>query len=222
MGRSTPRKLGRGVLIALEGIDGTGKTTQGALLVARLEEEGWPVVATREPTSGEWGKRIRRLAREGRGDVSPEEEVEWFLRDRKEHVDQIIGPALKRGKIVVTDRYYFSTMAYQGALGIDPTRIREMNEALFPRPDLVLLLRVDPSVGMDRIEKSREGEPEVAYEKVEFLSRVADLYETFEDTTLRPVDAAEPPAEVQARVWSIVDPFLKALVRRGDPQSPAA
>ena len=222
MDRSTPRKLGRGVLVALEGIDGTGKTTQGSLLVARLEEEGWPVIATREPTDGEWGKRIRRLAKEGRGDVLPEEEVEWFLRDRKEHVDKIIDPALKRGKIVVTDRYYFSTMAYQGALGIDPARIREMNEAIFPRPDLVLLLRADPSVGMDRIEKRREGEPEVAYEKVGFLSRVADLYETFEDSAIRPVDAAQPPAEVQARIWSIVGPFLEDLARRGDPQSPAA
>ncbi len=222
MGRSRLKKLRRGVLIVLEGIDGTGKTTQGALLVARLEEEGWPVVATREPTNGEWGKRIRRLAREGRGDVSPEEEVEWFLRDRKEHVDQIIRPALKRGKIVVTDRYYFSTMADQGALGIDPERIREMNEALFPCPDLVLLLHADPSVGIDRIEKNREGETEVAYEKAGFLSRVAELYETFEDTALRRVGATEPPAEVQARIWSIVGPFLEELVSQGGPPSPAA
>ncbi|MGI0148922.1 MAG: dTMP kinase, partial [Thermoplasmata archaeon] len=163
------RRLRRGVLIAVEGIDGMGKSTQVDRLVARLGAAGRPAVATREPTDGPWGRRIRALAREGRRDVSPEDELDWFLRDRMEHVESVIRPALRAGRIVVTDRYYFSTMAYQGALGIDPQRIREMNEALFPRPHLVILLRGEARLGLARIAREREGGADAGYEQVRYL-----------------------------------------------------
>jgi len=205
-----PRKLERGILIALEGIDGTGKSTQTQRLVTRLAAAGWPVVQTREPTEGEWGKRIRRLARQGRDEVAPEDELDWFLRDRMEDVERTIRPALRAGKIVVTDRYYFSTMAYQGALGLDPVRIREMNEALFPRPDLVLLLLADPAVGLRRIERHRPEGAEAAYEASDYLTRVAALFEGFEDPAIRRVDASGSPDEVEARIWSVVAPLLDA------------
>jgi dTMP kinase len=215
MSRANSRRLKRGVLIAVEGIDGTGKSTQVARLVARLAAKGWPVVETREPTDGEWGRRIRRLAKEGRDGVRPEDELDWFLKDRMEDADRTIRPGLREGKIVVTDRYYFSNMAYQGALGIDPVRIQEMNEALFPRPDLVILLRAAPALGIERIVRDRPRGTDPAYEQEAFLRRVADLFEGFRDPAIRRIDAAGTPDEVQVRVWEAVDRFLADLPGEG-------
>lgn len=207
-------KLPRGALVALEGIDGTGKSTQVARLVARLRAEGWSVLETREPTEGEWGRKIRKLAREGRAEVPPEDELDWFLRDRREDVKNSIEPGLRERKIVVTDRYYFSNMAYQGALGIEPARIKEMNEALFPKPDLVLILELDPSQGMDRIAKGRPEGAEPAYERADYLQRVADNFSSFQDPSIRRIVASGTIEEVHERIWNVVAPFLEDPARQ--------
>ncbi|MBT3366067.1 MAG: dTMP kinase, partial [Nitrospina sp.] len=107
-------KPARGVLIVFEGIDGTGKSTQCNLLAKSLSEKKVPNIALAEPTRGTWGMKIRRLLSEGRGDISPEEELSWFVNDRKEDIEINIMPALKENKVVIMDRYYFSTAAYQG------------------------------------------------------------------------------------------------------------
>jgi len=210
------RRPRRGALIAVEGIDGMGKSTQVERLAARLNDQGWTAVATREPTQGPWGRKIRALAREGRRDVSPEDELDWFLRDRMEHVESVIRPGLRAGRIVVTDRYYFSTMAYQGARGIDPQRIREMNEALFPRPDLVILLRGEPRLGLARIARDREGGADAGYEQARYLERVAGLFAQFRDPAIRVIDARGTPDEVAARIWEAVEPLIENLARAGD------
>ena len=210
------RRPRRGALIAVEGIDGMGKSTQVERLAARLNDQGRAAVATREPTQGPWGRKIRALAREGRRDVSPEDELDWFLRDRMEHVESVIRPGLRAGRIVVTDRYYFSTMAYQGARGIDPQRIREMNEALFPRPDLVILLRGEPRLGLARIARDREGGADAGYEQARYLERVAGLFAQFRDPAIRVIDARGTPDEVAARIWEAVEPLIENLARAGD------
>jgi len=210
------RRPRRGALIAVEGIDGMGKSTQVERLAARLNDQGRTAVATREPTQGPWGRKIRALAREGRRDVSPEDELDWFLRDRMEHVESVIRPGLRAGRIVVTDRYYFSTMAYQGARGIDPQRIREMNEALFPRPDLVILLRGEPRLGLARIARDREGGADAGYEQARYLERVAGLFAQFRDPAIRVIDARGTPDEVAARIWEAVEPLLETLARAED------
>lgn len=202
---------GRGVLIAVEGIDGTGKSTQVERLAARLRDRGFDVVPTREPTAGPWGAKIRALAREGRARVPPEEELDWFMRDRMEHVEQVIRPALSAGKIVLTDRYYFSTMAYQGALGIEPGRIREMNESLFPRPDLVVLLRARPELGLERIARDRPGGADRTFEQGRYLEQVAALFEHSGDPAVRAVDASGTREEVEARIWEEILPILTRL-----------
>lgn len=117
----------KGLLIAFEGIDGTGKTTQIELLAEILRQRGLSVVATREPTDGQYGRKIRELYK-NRKSVTPEEELALFLDDRREHVAQVIAPALASGKVVLTDRYYYSTAAYQGAAGHDPQKsLPQMN-----------------------------------------------------------------------------------------------
>ena len=111
----------RGLLIVFEGLDGAGKTTQLGLLQECLRSRGRDAVCLREPTEGAVGaENCGGLMLQGRGDVTPDTELEWFLNDRREHVDQKIRPALDRKQIVLLDRYFFSTMAYQGALGHDP------------------------------------------------------------------------------------------------------
>ncbi len=170
---SKNRKIRRGLLIAIEGIDGAGKTTQAKKLVEHLNKEGFPSIYLYEPTYGQYGKRLRQQAQTGR--VSPEEEFELFLKDRREDVKQNILPALKEGKIVILDRYYYSSMAYQGARGLDPEMIREANENIAPRADMVLYLKLPIKKSAERIIKKRN----TALDKFEgetYQRRVARIY----------------------------------------------
>ena len=118
-----------GKLIVFEGVDGTGKSTQIGLLKQYLEKLGKKVVTSFEPTRGEWGMRVRAAAASGQR-LSVQEEVECLLRDRREHVERLILPALAEGQWALLDRYYPSMMAYQGATGEDVSEIRRRNEEL--------------------------------------------------------------------------------------------
>ena len=109
----------RGVLLALEGIDGCGKSTQAELLAAALRERGLEVVLTCEPTDSPLGQQIREYFQGPDRYLSPKEELNLFMADRREHVAEVIDPALAEGKIVICDRYYYSSVAYQGALGLE-------------------------------------------------------------------------------------------------------
>ena len=130
-----------GLLLAMEGIDGAGKTTQIRALESLLRQAEVPHVATKEPTNGPWGRRIRESARTAR--MAPNDELEAFLRDRREHVTDLLTPSLQAGKVVLVDRYYFSTVAYQGARGLDPKDLLARN-AFAPEPDLLIVLDLPP------------------------------------------------------------------------------
>ena len=111
----------RGSLIVFEGVDGSGKSTQLALLAEAMRSAGREVVETGEPYDCEWGRKIREMARSTQG-VPPEQELEWFLEQRRAHVRDLVGPALAAGRVVLSDRYFLSTVAYQGARGLDAER----------------------------------------------------------------------------------------------------
>ena len=175
--------MSNGILIAFEGIDGTGKSTQCRMLGEFLSGKGIANISFAEPTKGEWGLKIRRLLSQGRNGVSPEEELEWFLNDRKEDVELNINPALKAGKVVVMDRYYYSTAAYQGALGFDPQKIRNDNEKFAPLPDRVLIFHNSPEKSLQRIEFSREKKS--AFEKRDYLIDVQNIFKSFSGSTVR-------------------------------------
>ncbi len=113
----------RGILIAIEGIDGAGKTTQVKMLHRALKRAGISVIRSKEPTTGHWGSILRQSAFTGR--LSPREELETFIKDRTEHVETLIGPHLSSGSVVILDRYFYSTIAYQGARGADVPVVRE-------------------------------------------------------------------------------------------------
>ena len=123
-----------GKLIVFEGTDGTGKTTQRDMLAKYLMTHGYATLITKEPTEGPYGMQIRDLYR-NRNRYSPEEELELFLADRRDHVVSLLLPNLQEGKIILCDRYYFSTAAYQGALGLDPETILALND-FAPEPTL--------------------------------------------------------------------------------------
>ena len=187
-----------GLFIVFEGLDGAGKTTQVHLLAERLQHQGYAVVRLKEPTAGPWGQKLRRLLQHGRQGVTPATELEWFLADRREDVAQNIQPALAQGKIVILDRYYFSTMAYQGALGYDPDVIRQRNETFAPPPDLLFLLEIPPDRGLQRVQRQRTPD---SFERQEYLERVAALFARMDFPYLRRLQATLPPETLHAHIW---------------------
>ncbi|MFT3712574.1 MAG: dTMP kinase [Archangium sp.] len=158
----------QGLLIAFEGIDGSGKSTQARRFADWAAAKGREVVRTREPTDGPWGKKIREARFTAR--MSPEDELAAFVADRKEHVATLIKPAVARGAVVVVDRYYYSTAAYQGARGLDPQALLKLNREFAPRPDLVVLVDVEPKVALERI--SARGEGVDLFETLDALTKV--------------------------------------------------
>jgi len=162
----------KGYLIVIEGIDGTGKSTQATMLSETLRKHNHEVIQSFEPTNGPWGKKLRESATTGR--LSIEDELTYFINDRREHVNQVIAPTIAAGGIVILDRYYFSTMAYQGARGIDTNSIRTENENFAPKPDLLIVLDLDVDTALRRI-GVRDGQAN-EFEKRESLNFCRDLF----------------------------------------------
>ena len=123
-----------------------------------------------------------------------EEELGLFLKDRAEHVEQVITPALHKGRVVVLDRYYYSTAAYQGARGANPEEILDENEKFAPLPDLVLLLDLDPTLVTDRI--SGRGERPDLFEGLENLIEARRIFLSIHRPNLVRIDANLPTEEV--------------------------
>ena len=191
----------KGYLIVIEGIDGTGKSTQATMLAEALRKSGREVVQSFEPTNGPWGKKLRDSATTGR--LSIEDELEYFINDRREHVEQLIIPTIKSGGIVILDRYYFSTMAYQGARGIDPEVIRVKNETFAPQPVTLIILDLDVDIALQRI-GVRDGQAN-EFEKRESLDFCRKLFLSLKDETYAYViDANTEITEVNASVMAAV------------------
>ncbi len=197
--------LARGMLIVFEGIDGTGKSTQLELLAHVLRKKGYSVVTTREPTDGPYGKKIRNLY-VSRENYTREEELELFLSDRKEHVDTLLNPALKNGKIILSDRYYLSTVAYQGAAGLDPEKILEMN-SFAPEPDLALLFQATPTITTQRITQKR-GDSLNDFEQLESLQKVATIFDQLELSYIQRIDATGTIENIHGLVMGAVEKIL--------------
>jgi len=190
-----------GLFIVIEGIDGTGKSTQARLLGEWFRAQGREVVLSREPTDGPWGKKLRESASTGR--LSPEDELQYFLNDRRQHVDELIKPALAEGKVVILDRYYFSTMAYQGARGFDPLEIRKRNEEFAPVPDLLLILDLDVDTAHTRI--GVRGDTTNEFEKRENLMRCREIFLSLKNENfVRVIDTQGTLEEVAEKVCEAV------------------
>lgn len=192
----------KGKLIVIEGIDGTGKSTQSRLLAEYLRSQDHEVIESHEPTDGPWGRKLRESATTGR--LSAGDELEYFLRDRKQHVEELILPTVQRDGIVILDRYYFSSMAYQGYRGIDPTEIRARNEEFAPRPDHLIILDLPVETALERI-GTRDGCTN-EFEKKEALQFCRDLFLGLADEPYAHViDASLSIGDVQARIRKEVE-----------------
>lgn len=194
-----------GRLIVFEGIDGTGKSTQISLLGKYLGDRGHEVVVTREPTDGPFGRRIRELYAD-RGRVSRQEELDLFLADRRDHVETLLLPALSKGKIVLCDRYFLSTVAYQGANGFDPSEILRLND-FAPVPDLALIFEVSVATSLQRITAGR-GEELNDFEQEETLTRVSAIFAALDLPYIRRIHAENGIAEIHRDVVSAVRTVL--------------
>ncbi len=176
-----------GLFIVIEGIDGTGKSTQARRLGEWFTAQGREVILSREPTDGPWGRKLRESAASGR--LSPEDELQYFINDRRQHVEELIAPALAAGKVVILDRYYFSTMAYQGARGFDPQEIRRLNEEFAPVPDRLLILDLDVDSALLRI--GARGDCANEFEKRENLERCREIFLSLEGESFARVIGSE-------------------------------
>ncbi|WP_457741403.1 dTMP kinase [Thermococcus sp.] len=204
-----------GTFIVLEGIDGAGKSTQAKLLKIWFEEKGYEVVLTKEPTDTAFGKLIRRLVltggREGIIDgakISHEAEALLFAADRAEHVDKLIKPSLEAGKIVISDRYFYSSLAYQWARGLDLEWLIDLNRFAI-RPDLVVLLDLPVKESMKRL-KSRSIKSE--FDKIYELQRKVrenylKLVERFPEIKI--VNALEDVDSVHKQIVALVEALLE-------------
>ena len=166
----------RGLFITFEGADGCGKTTQIRLLDEYLRAKGKTTILTREPGAKGLGVKLREILLNYEGEVSPNCESFLFLADRAQHVDCIIKPALKEGKIVLCDRHTDSTAAYQGyGRGINLDEIKKLNEIAVSglKPDLTIVFDIDIETSLSRVGNEKDRMESAG---VEFFNRVRNGY----------------------------------------------
>lgn len=200
-------KLHKGLLVAIEGIDGAGKTTQVLRLKEHFQRQGFKVSTFKEPTDGEFGLKIRKIAKEGRHLYNPIDEMNLFLMDRKEDCQKNIKPALDACELVIMDRYYFSSVAYQGALGIDTNIILKENEKIAIIPDLVLILDCAVRVGLRRIQYQRNEEPN-HFEQEEYLEKVRKIFMTMQASYIQHIDSTPDEDTVFNHIKNVVQDII--------------
>jgi dTMP kinase len=209
-----------GIFITLEGIDGTGKSTQLRLLVDYLRKHGWQVRATREPGGTHLGERIRAiLLASSTARLAPLAELALMYAARAQHLEEVVRPALAQGKIVVSDRYNDASFAYQGfgrKLAVRTVQAFDRIVCGHTQPDLTIILDLNPQTALARARgresrrKSKRGRFES--QGIEFHKRVRAGYQAIarkEPRRVKVVRADRSVAQVQEEIRSLVDEFLQ-------------
>lgn len=223
---SAPCACGRGAFVTLEGIDGSGKSTQAALLGRLLELAGREVVSLREPGGTEISEKVRSILLDPRNAAMADEcELLLYEASRAQLVRQVVEPALARGAVVLCDRYYDSTFAYQhGGRGLDEGLVRRCNElgSCGLAPDLTLLLDIDPVLGFERA--TRGGTDRLEGEGLSFQQRTREAYLRLaaeEPARVRVVDARGGEREVLGRLVAELAGVMPELAGQGADALPA-
>ncbi len=191
---------GKGKFVSIEGQDGCGKTTHARLLARWLRSEGFEVVLTDEPTNGVFGKLVKKVLR-GQLKLPMTAEALLFAADRVQHVRDLILPSVNAGKIVVSERYVYSSMAYQSARGLPVRWIKRINRYA-PKPDLTILIDVPTEVSSARIGSRRLDEFERDLGLQERVRRAYLRIARCEG--LKVVNGARSRGEVQAEIRELV------------------
>lgn len=199
-----------GILVAIEGIDGSGKTTVAKKLVEKLKELGYRAEYTYEPFSSPFSEALRKYIEE-EGGAEAEIETLAMALDRLFHVKKVIEPLLKNGCIVITDRYIHSSLAYQGARGIDIEWIKTVNKYAI-EPHLVIYLRVPLEIALERIKKKESRWK--YFEDISRLKKVQEMYELFASQgALIAIDATQNIDKVVEQCLRII------LIKLGNSES---
>jgi dTMP kinase len=194
----------KGVFICIEGLDGSGKSTHAHRVVRNLNKLGFDAIYTTEPSKGELGQFIRGSVLEGKKRVPRVVEAVLFAADRVEHIEKEVKPALEEGKIVVSDRCVYSSLAYQGAAGLNLEWIEEINGSAIP-PDLAVYIDVPPEVVVKRIRRKKS-----VMERLETQRRVQKVYMKFVDSgKLMSIDGHKTKAEVEQALFKLILDFLE-------------
>lgn len=195
----------RGYFICVEGLDGSGKTTQARVLVRNLRRRGFNAVYTSEPSVGEVGKFIRGFVLDREDRVPVALEALLFAADRVDHVEHVVKPLLKEGKVVVCDRYVYSTLAYQGAAGLGLDWIEAINRFAL-KPHLALLIDVPSDVVVKRLKRKK-----TVMETKRNQEKVREVYlNMVQEKRLMLIDGDKPVREVAKNVLDVVLGLLKA------------
>jgi dTMP kinase len=198
------KKMGKkSVFICIEGLDGSGKTTQAQLLTERLSK-GYNAVYTSEPSHGKTGTFIRECCLYGENRLPTAAEALLFAADRVEHVENEIKPALAEGKLVICDRYIYSSLAYQGSAGLSLAWIKKIN-AYALQPDFAIFIDVPPERVLERLQRKKS-----VMETLEIQRKVRQVYLKFvQKGELILVDGDKPKDEVADSLGSKVLSLLK-------------
>ena len=192
----------KGVFICIEGLDGCGKTTQAKLLAKKLRKSH-NAIYTAEPSHGKIGTYIRKSYLYGEKRLSIVLEALLFAADRIEHLENEVIPALNEGCLVISDRYVFSSLAYQGAAGLSLDWIEKINEHAL-KPDLAVFIDVDLETVMDRLKSKKS-----VMENTETLRKVRDVYLNFvTNSELVKIDGNHGKSEVAKALADVVLKFL--------------
>jgi dTMP kinase len=203
-----------GLFITLEGGDGSGKSTQAALLQEWLSGRGHTIVRTREPGGTDVGLEIRELVLHHNGHIAPRAEALLYAADRAHHIETLVRPALERGEVVIQDRYLDSSVAYQGggrALEAGEIRALSLWATGGLLPHLTILLDLDETVARARLDSARTRYDRLEAEKAEFHGRVRAAYlhlARAEPERFLVLDASHPVEELAAEIRTRVEPML--------------
>ena len=205
----------RGLFITFEGTDGAGKTTQIQRLTADLRQIGYDVCLTREPGGTPISEQIRdMLLNPDHSEMAATTELLLYAASRAQHVSEIIKPALKAGKIVISSRFADAMVVYQGyGRGLDLERIHRLNRIATDdvTPDVTFVLDLPVEVGLQRAQKRRGGLDRLEREKIEFHRRLRKGYQTIaqqEPQRLKIINAQVSPKQVYAQIQAIIEPLL--------------
>lgn len=201
----------KGLFITFEGADGCGKTTQQKLLAKYLEEKGYEVVLTREPGAKGLGEKVREILLNYDGEVSDRCESFLFLADRAQHIDMIVNPAVKAGKIVLCDRHTDSSVAYQGyGRGLSVERIKMLNDLAVNgrKPDMTLVFDIDVETSMSRVGDEKDRMESAG---MDFFNRVRNGYLEIakqEPQRVKVLDAKKSIDEIHSDVVKLIEELL--------------